>query len=163
DRSAHARCGSIAWRGDGLAFGPSSSEPRGLRPLNLSKRLGRRRAERRASLEVRNVGNVAAILVAPEDVDVVILQEADLNPRLYRSTNARTCRTWYGLHLPSTSWMLTSSAIRGCTKMWWLPLMRASLKPNAFSNETIAPNRTFRDPARIAASVFSADIEPKAI
>ena len=52
----------------------SGGEPRLLGLLDLGERFLGRAAESRAPLEVENVGDIAAVLVAVEDVDVVIAQ-----------------------------------------------------------------------------------------
>jgi hypothetical protein len=84
----------VARRWNGLSRLAGSVEPRGLRLLDLGECLLGRGAECRASVEVRNIGDVAAVLRAVEDVDVVVGQGPSLLDRAYRSTRRRNWRIW---------------------------------------------------------------------
>jgi hypothetical protein len=70
DRRPVARVGD---RLPGIARG---REPRLLRLRDLGKRFLWSRADRGAGLEVGDVGDVAAVLLAVEDVDVVVAQRS---------------------------------------------------------------------------------------
>src|ERR1700722_10393464 len=93
----------IARRWNGFSRLARSVEPSVLSFLDLGERLLGRGAECRASVEVRNIGDVAAVLRAIEDVDVVIAQGLSLLDRAYRSTRRRNWRIWYGFAWPPTS------------------------------------------------------------
>jgi hypothetical protein len=68
--------GPIARLGDRLAGVARGGEPGLLRLRDLGERLLGRRADRRAGLEVGDVGDVAAVPLAVEDVDVVVAQRS---------------------------------------------------------------------------------------
>lgn len=53
-----------------------SRDPRTARALHFRERLFGSRAERRARIEIRDVGDVPAILVAVENVDVIVAHES---------------------------------------------------------------------------------------
>ena len=75
DRRPVTRLGD---RSSGLA---RCGEPRVLRLRHLGERFLWSRAERRARLEIGDVGDVAAVLVAVEDVDVVVAQRSSSRVR----------------------------------------------------------------------------------
>jgi hypothetical protein len=68
--------------GDWLARLASCREPVGLGSFDFRESLFRSVAEGGASEKVRNVSDVAAILLAPKDVDVVVLHDSSSNRRL---------------------------------------------------------------------------------
>src|SRR3989338_9313768 len=75
--------------GDCLLGLASSFQPRSLSNLDLSQRLLRRFPESGASLKIRNVGDVSAVLFAVKNIDVVVFHSSSSNLRSYRSTNLR--------------------------------------------------------------------------
>src|SRR3972149_6670366 len=87
---------AVARRRDRLTFCPRGLQPSRLGALELRQRLLRCLAEGRARLKVRDVGDVAAVLFAVEDVDVIVAHESSPNCRLYRSISRSSCRIWYG-------------------------------------------------------------------
>ena len=86
--------GAIARFGNRLAGLARRCEPCPLGLLHLGEGLLGSRAKGRARLEVRDVGDVAAVLVAVEDVDVVVAQRGSSICKAYRSTRRRNWRTW---------------------------------------------------------------------
>jgi hypothetical protein len=72
---------SLSRRGNGLSRFARGGKPRLLRLLHLGERYLRGVAEREASFEIRNVRDVAAVLVAVEDVDVVVAQVLSSNSK----------------------------------------------------------------------------------
>lgn len=80
---------AIARLRDGLPGVARCGEPRFLRLLHLGERLFGGRAERRARFQVGDVGDVAAVLLAVENVDVVVAQRRSSMRKAYLSTNRR--------------------------------------------------------------------------
>ena len=68
--------GSIAGLGNWLTRLPRSCQPVPFGLLELGQRLLRRVVEGGAGEKVWDIGHVAAVLVAPEDVDVVVLHDS---------------------------------------------------------------------------------------
>src|SRR3972149_4275879 len=62
----------ITWGRDRLSCLAGRFQPCFLGKLQLSQRLLGCLAERGAGLQVRNIGNISAILIAIEDVDMVV-------------------------------------------------------------------------------------------
>ncbi len=77
---------AVLGNGDRLAGRAGGFDPGGLSSLDLGQGLCWRRSESRAGFEVGDVSDVAPVLPAPEDVDVVVLHASDPSFRLYRST-----------------------------------------------------------------------------
>src|SRR5262245_43803730 len=78
-------------------------EPGRLGDLHFANSLFGSLAAGGAEPQVRNVGDVAAILFAVEAIDVVVFYSSSLSWRLYCSTNSRNCLIWYGTALPFRS------------------------------------------------------------
>ncbi len=57
---------------DGFALSPSRFEPGFFGDLDLRQGLSRGIAECRTTVQVRDIGNISAVLLAVKDVDVVI-------------------------------------------------------------------------------------------
>jgi hypothetical protein len=74
--------GTIVRFGDWLARLTSRCEPVRLGSLDFRERLLWSVAEGGASEEVRNIGDVAAVFLAPKDVDVVVLHASSSSRRL---------------------------------------------------------------------------------
>ena len=70
---------AVARLGDGPAGRAGGLDPGLLRLAHLAQRLLGRVAGRRAILEVRDVGHPAGVLLAPEQVDVVVLHGAGVS------------------------------------------------------------------------------------
>lgn len=62
---------------NGLSLGARGVQPGLLGDLNLTQRLLSGRSKRGARLEVGDVGDVASVLLAVEDVDVVVLNSCN--------------------------------------------------------------------------------------
>lgn len=147
---------------DRLACLAGSGEPGLLCHLHLGEGFLGRRAERRACLEVGDVGDVAAVLLAVEDIDVVVAQRSTSRLKAYRSTSRRNWRIWYGFASPRTSCRLRSSGTSGWTKMWWLPLVRRSSKPNDSTSRRTSEKEMFaRSPRASRARSRSGSTAPR--
>src|SRR6516225_9185297 len=93
-------CRPIAGLGDGFAASFGHLQPLCLGDLHLAHRFLRRFPKRRAEFQVRNVGNVTAIVVAVKHVDVIILHSSSPSWRFCCSMISRNCLTWYGIAFP---------------------------------------------------------------
>ena len=118
DESERRGCRTVPRARNGAPALASCGEPRLLSLLNRGDGLLRRPTERGTRLEIRDGRDVAAVLVAVEDVDVIGVQSRSSRVKAYRSTSLRNWRIWYGFAWPWTSWRLMSSAMLGWQKMW---------------------------------------------
>jgi hypothetical protein len=80
---------------DGPTSLSSSSEPRSFRSLDPSHGLLGGSSECGARLKVGDVGDLATVLVAVENVDVEVVQRSS-TVKAYGATSRRDCRSWYG-------------------------------------------------------------------
>lgn len=86
------RSTAIARRRHRFPLVPRHLEPGRLGLLDLGQSLLGRVAESGARLEIRHVRDVAAVFVAVEDINVVVLHRRFSNLRSYRSTSRRSGR-----------------------------------------------------------------------
>src|SRR5579859_593036 len=80
-------------RRDRLALGVCCLKPRRFSLQHFSQRLLRSNAESGAAGKIGDVGNVSAVFIAVENVDVVVSHSSPPKNRLYRSTRASNCFT----------------------------------------------------------------------
>src|SRR5882724_1473456 len=85
--------GAIPRFGDRQAVFARNLEPGVDRLLHFAQSLSRRIAERRAGLEVGNVGHPARVVVGPEEVDVIAIHALSSNVRPNSSTISRNWRS----------------------------------------------------------------------
>ena len=83
--------GSVPWWRDRDASGLGGLDPRLLGLLHFGQGLLRRGAESGTRLQVGDVGDVSAVFITEEDVDVIVLHGSPIF-RSYRSTRRRNCR-----------------------------------------------------------------------